>query len=32
MSATSYAYVLFNKMQALRQIEKVQTAMECLEK
>ncbi|MEH1897982.1 MAG: tetratricopeptide repeat protein [Nostoc sp.] len=32
MSATGYAYALFNEMQAPRQVEKVQTAMECFEK
>ncbi|MEH2447218.1 MAG: AAA family ATPase [Nostoc sp.] len=32
MSATGYAYALFDEMQAPRQVEKVQTAMECFEK
>ncbi|WP_180277319.1 hypothetical protein [Nostoc sp. 'Peltigera malacea cyanobiont' DB3992] len=32
MSATGYAYALFNEMQAPRQVEKVQTAMEYFEK
>ncbi|MBD2508942.1 tetratricopeptide repeat protein [Nostoc muscorum FACHB-395] len=32
MSATGYAYALFNEMQAPRQVEKVQIAMECFEK
>ncbi|MCC5604041.1 tetratricopeptide repeat protein [Nostoc favosum] len=32
MSATGYAYALFNEMQAPKQVEKVQTAMECFGK
>lgn len=32
ISATGYAYALFNEMQAPKQVEKVQKAMECFEK